>query len=248
MAVSKAVEHGANAVICASTGNTSASAAAYAAHAGHQAAVLVPEGKIAMGKLTQALVHGAAVRVDGNFDDACGRAGAGRAHPVPGQLGERVPHRRPEDGGVRGLSTRSATRPTSSASRSATPATTPRTGSASRTTASRARPPVPRSSASRPRLGAAGRGAPVDGPETVATAIRIGNPACGSCPGREREPRRRWARSRPADPRGPPHARRPGGDLRRARLGGLCRRSDETLRRGRPPRRGGRSSRSPATA
>jgi hypothetical protein len=55
MAISKAVEHGAKAVICASTGNTSASAAAYAAHAGITAAVLVPEGKISMGKLSQAV-------------------------------------------------------------------------------------------------------------------------------------------------------------------------------------------------
>jgi len=70
MAVSKAIEHGARAVVCASTGNTSASAAAYAAHAGISAAVLVPQGKIAMGKLAQAVAHGAKiVQVDGNFDD-----------------------------------------------------------------------------------------------------------------------------------------------------------------------------------
>jgi len=70
MAVSKAVEHGAKAVICASTGNTSASAAAYASHAGITAAVLVPEGKIAMGKLAQAIAHGAELlQVQGNFDD-----------------------------------------------------------------------------------------------------------------------------------------------------------------------------------
>lgn len=70
MAVSKAVEHGAKAVICASTGNTSASAAAYAAHAGITAAVLVPEGKIAMGKLSQAIAHNAQLlQVQGNFDD-----------------------------------------------------------------------------------------------------------------------------------------------------------------------------------
>jgi threonine synthase len=70
MAVSKAVEHGAKAIICASTGNTSASAAAYAAHAGITAAVLVPEGKIAMGKLAQAIAHNAQLlQVQGNFDD-----------------------------------------------------------------------------------------------------------------------------------------------------------------------------------
>ena len=70
MAISKAVEAGSKAVICASTGNTSASAAAYAARAGLLCAVLVPRGKIALGKLAQALVHGAKLlQVDGNFDD-----------------------------------------------------------------------------------------------------------------------------------------------------------------------------------
>jgi len=70
MAVSKAVEDGAKAIICASTGNTSASAAAYAARAGITCAVLVPQGKIALGKLAQALVHGAKLlQVSGNFDD-----------------------------------------------------------------------------------------------------------------------------------------------------------------------------------
>lgn len=70
MAISKAAEESAQAVICASTGNTSASAAAYAIRAGMTCAVLVPQGKIAMGKLAQALVHGARLlQVDGNFDD-----------------------------------------------------------------------------------------------------------------------------------------------------------------------------------
>ncbi|RKY00720.1 threonine synthase, partial [Candidatus Poribacteria bacterium] len=71
VAVSKAVEEGAKAVMCASTGNTSASAAAYAARAGIEAIVLIPKGAIAMGKLAQALMHGAKViAVEGNFDDA----------------------------------------------------------------------------------------------------------------------------------------------------------------------------------
>lgn len=71
MAVAKAVEAGSRAVICASTGNTSAAAAAYAARAGLDAIVVVPAGKIARGKLAQALVHGARVlAVDGSFDDA----------------------------------------------------------------------------------------------------------------------------------------------------------------------------------
>jgi threonine synthase len=70
VAISKAMEVGNKAVICASTGNTSASAAAYAARAGITCAVLVPQGKIALGKLAQALVHGAKLlQVDGNFDD-----------------------------------------------------------------------------------------------------------------------------------------------------------------------------------
>jgi threonine synthase len=71
MAVSKALEDGARAVACASTGNTSASAAAYAARAGIICVVILPAGKIARGKLAQAIVHGATiVPVDGNFDDA----------------------------------------------------------------------------------------------------------------------------------------------------------------------------------
>ena len=70
-AVSAAVREGARAVICASTGNTAASAAAYAARAGLTGAVIVPEGKIATGKLAQALMHGARViALRGNFDEA----------------------------------------------------------------------------------------------------------------------------------------------------------------------------------
>ncbi len=71
LAISKALEEGARAVVCASTGNTSASAAAYAARAGVVCAVLIPEGNVALGKLAQALVHGARVlEIEGNFDDA----------------------------------------------------------------------------------------------------------------------------------------------------------------------------------
>ncbi|MGN8246665.1 threonine synthase [Cellulomonas soli] len=69
-AISAAADRGARAVVCASTGNTSASAAAYATRAGMVCAVLVPDGKIAMGKLSQAVAHGARLlQVDGNFDD-----------------------------------------------------------------------------------------------------------------------------------------------------------------------------------
>ncbi|TGD83891.1 threonine synthase [Mycolicibacterium sp. CH28] len=70
MAVTDAVARGQRAVLCASTGNTSASAAAYAARAGITCAVLIPQGKIAMGKLAQAVMHGAKIiQIDGNFDD-----------------------------------------------------------------------------------------------------------------------------------------------------------------------------------
>ena len=70
VAMTYALASGIKAVICASTGNTSASAAAYAAKAGLTAAVLVPSGKIAMGKLAQAVMHGAKIlQIDGNFDD-----------------------------------------------------------------------------------------------------------------------------------------------------------------------------------
>jgi threonine synthase len=71
LAISKALEEGSRAVICASTGNTSASAAAYAARAGMSCVVLIPEGHIALGKLSQAMLHNAKViQVQGNFDQA----------------------------------------------------------------------------------------------------------------------------------------------------------------------------------
>jgi threonine synthase len=84
MAISHAKQDGAQAVICASTGNTSASAAAYAVRAGMVCAVLVPQGKIALGKMGQALVHGARIlQVDGNFDDCLTLArGLSEKYPV----------------------------------------------------------------------------------------------------------------------------------------------------------------------
>ncbi|MGI8793561.1 MAG: threonine synthase [Acidimicrobiales bacterium] len=83
VAISKAVEEGAKAVVCASTGNTSASAAAYASRAGLTCAVLIPEGHIALGKLAQALIHGATVlQIRGNFDVAL---------DIVRELGERSP-------------------------------------------------------------------------------------------------------------------------------------------------------------
>jgi threonine synthase len=84
LAVSRAAGAGAEAIICASTGNTAASAAAYAARAGVRGAVIVPEGKIAIGKLAQALMHGARViALRGNFDQALEIVRAlARSHPV----------------------------------------------------------------------------------------------------------------------------------------------------------------------
>ncbi|MBM7694704.1 threonine synthase [Peribacillus deserti] len=71
MAVAKAIESGSDAIICASTGNTSAAAAAYAARAGIRCIVVIPDGKIALGKLAQAIMYGAEiVAIDGNFDQA----------------------------------------------------------------------------------------------------------------------------------------------------------------------------------
>src|SRR5690625_843102 len=71
MAVAKAAEEGSKIVICASTGNTSASAAAYAAKAGLKAIIVIPKGKVALGKLAQAMMYGAEIlEIDGNFDDA----------------------------------------------------------------------------------------------------------------------------------------------------------------------------------
>jgi threonine synthase len=84
VAVAKALEAGARAIMCASTGNTSASAAAYAAHTGITCFVLVPGGKVAAGKMAQAVAYGARIiEIDGNFDDAlrAARALTGR-HPV----------------------------------------------------------------------------------------------------------------------------------------------------------------------
>ena len=126
VAVSRAKARGAEAVICASTGNTAASAAAYAARAGLRGAVIVPEGKIAIGKLAQALMHGArVVALRGNFDEALEhRPRARRARTRSSsstrstRSGSRA-RRRPRSRS----STSSARRPTRLRSRSATPAT-----------------------------------------------------------------------------------------------------------------------------
>ena len=84
VAVAKAVEEGSQAIICASTGNTSASAAAYAAYCGLSCIIIIPRGNIALGKLAQAIVHGAKIiAVDGNFDQALSIVlGITEKHPV----------------------------------------------------------------------------------------------------------------------------------------------------------------------
>ncbi len=176
VAVSAAMQEGAEAVICASTGNTAASAAAYAARAGLRGAVIVPEGKIAAGKLAQALMHGAKViALQGNFDQALAlvRELAQRqpialvnsvneyriegqktgAFEVCDELG-RGARRAVHPGGQRREHHRLV-------------AGVPRVrGGAAACTATR--PRAPRRWCS---------GAPVEDPETVASAIRIGNPA-----------------------------------------------------------------------
>ncbi len=94
VAISKAAEAGARAVICASTGNTSASAAAYATRAGMICAVLVPQGKIALGKLSQALAHGSRIlQVDGNFDDCLALARELSEHYPVALVNSVNPHR-----------------------------------------------------------------------------------------------------------------------------------------------------------
>ena len=182
MAVSKAVEDGAKAIICASTGNTSASAAAYAARAGLTCAVLVPQGKIALGKLAQALVHGAKLlQVDGNFDD-CLALASKLSQDYPVALVNSVnivPAARPEDGRVRdrrgarrraghplpaGRQRRQHLRVLDGLRRG--PRGRQRQRSCRRCTASR--PPAPRRSSTARWCRE---------PSTIATAIRIGNPA-----------------------------------------------------------------------
>ncbi len=104
VAVSKALEQGAKMLICASTGNTSASAAAYAARAGLRCAVVLPAGKIASGKMVQAFVYGArVVAIEGNFDQALEivRQLGAREDFVIVKFDQSRPDRRPEDGRLR---------------------------------------------------------------------------------------------------------------------------------------------------
>lgn len=181
MAISKAAEAGAEIVICASTGNTSASAAAYATKAGMRSAVLVPEGKIAMGKLAQAIVHGATLlQVDGNFDD-CLRVARDLADRYPVELVNSVNPFRIE--GQKTASFEVVDQLGRAPDIHALPV-----GNAGNITAywkGYSEYAADGAAQTRPRMWgfqAAGSapivlGHPVDRPETLATAIRIGNPA-----------------------------------------------------------------------
>src|SRR5947209_11449699 len=173
-AVSAAVREGAEAILCASTGNTAASAAAYAARAGLRGAVIVPEGKIATGKLAQALIHGArVVALQSNFDTALGlvRELANR-HPI--SLVNSVNEFRLEGQKTAAFELLDAL--------DEIDALCIPVGNAGNITAYWR---GFRESGSSPRMlgfqaaGAAPlvHGAPVDNPETVARALRIGNPA-----------------------------------------------------------------------
>ncbi|MGZ4649069.1 MAG: threonine synthase [Kineosporiaceae bacterium] len=186
VAISLAAETGVEAVICASTGNTSASAAAYATAAGMTCAVLVPDGKIAMGKLSQAIAHGATLlQVEGNFDD-CLTLARKLAETYPVELVNSVnPFR------IEGQKT--AAFEVVDALGEAPDVQCLPVGNAGNITAywkgyseyAHDTGGVPPVASKRPRMwgfqaaGAAPivRGHPVDTPETIATAIRIGNPA-----------------------------------------------------------------------
>ncbi|GAB3172026.1 threonine synthase [Myceligenerans halotolerans] len=184
-AISAAAARGAKAVVCASTGNTSASAAAYATRAGMTCAVLVPDGKIAMGKLSQAIAHGAQLlQVDGNFDD-CLVAARKLAEAYPVELVNSVNPDR-----IQGQKT--AAFEVVDALGDAPDVHVLPVGNAGNITAywkgytEYADPEAgPVRASHTPAMwgfqaaGAAPivKGHPVDQPETVATAIRIGNPA-----------------------------------------------------------------------
>ena len=183
VAVSKALEAGSRSIICASTGNTSASAAAFGAAAGIEVVVVLPRGAIAIGKLLQALIAGArVVAVDGNFDDAfrvVRELAADESHPVT-LVNSVNPHR------IAGQTT-AAFEVCDDLGRAPDVLAIP-VGNAGNITAYWAGFSAYQAAGfteSRPRMlgfQAAGAapivlGAPVERPETVATAIRIGNPA-----------------------------------------------------------------------
>ncbi len=182
VAISKAVEEGAKAVVCASTGNTSASAAAYAAQGGAGLRRPRPQGqdraredgRDPRARRTRARGGGELRRV------VRARARPGRALPGdPRELGQPLPPAGAEDVRVRDRATRSVARPTSTACRSGTPATSRATGSATPSTWPTGRS-TSRRGCSGSRRAAPRRSSavdPVEEPQTIATAIRIGNPA-----------------------------------------------------------------------
>jgi threonine synthase len=188
MAVAKAIEDGATTLMCASTGNTAASAAAYAAASGLECVVVLPAGQIALGKLLAAQFAGAkVVAVEGGFDDALDvvrrlteGGEAGRSVTLVNS-GQSVSSPGPKDGGVRGVRGPGRERLTTWPYRSAMPATSRRIGWAS--------PSYEQAGMvdTRPvMLGFQAEGAaplvfgrPFENPKTVATAIKIGRPASG---------------------------------------------------------------------
>ena len=184
MAVAKALEDGARSVICASTGNTSASAAAYAAAAGLECVVVLPAGKIARRQAAPgARVRGARRRRPRQLRRGAARrarpVGAGGAPDHARQLGQPVPARGPEDRRVR-----DRRRPGAGAGRARDPGRQRRQHQRllARVPRVRARPGIAASTPAMWGFQAAGAaplvaGHPIDDPETIATAIRIGNPA-----------------------------------------------------------------------
>ena len=252
VAISLAVDEGAKAVVCASTGNTSASMTAYAARAGLTPIVLVPHGQIAAGKMAQAVMHGAEIiQVRGNFDD-CLRSPAGARRGYPVALVNSVNPMRLE--GQKTAAFEIVDRSASARHARASGrqrrqhlgvlaglfASTPRPARCHQTPDHVGLPGR--------RRGAAGNGAPVANPETVATAIRIGNPASWTLAEQARDESGGRIGAVTDEQILEPSARSPARrHLRRARLGS---------RRGRPAgRRGSRrgrarpdASRSPSRA
>ena len=250
LAVAKALQRGATSVICASTGNTSASAAAYAAAAGMTAVVVLPRGRIAAGKLLQAQVAGARiVAIDGNFDDAlrivrelaeAPGAAATRRRARPRSSTRSIPSvsraRRPPPSRS---ATTSAMRPMCSRSRSATPATSAPIGPGSASTPPRAgdsppatrRVPGRRRSTARPRpSGRAPRDRRHRDPDRQPRIVDEGDR-------RARRIRRHdRGRERRGDPRRPARPRQDRGDLLRACVRGVRGRGPAHGRGGTPAR------------
>ena len=237
MAISRAAEEGAKAVICASTGNTSASAAAYAVRAGMTCAVLVPKGKIALGKMAQALVHGARLlQVEGSFDD-CLELAQKLAIDYPVALVNSVNPDR-----IAGQKT--ASFEICDALGRAPDVHCIPVGNAGNITAywrGYREYAADGIVADTPRMfgfQAAGSapivlGHPVLNPVTIATAIRIGNPASWHSAEAARDESGRTDRRghRPPDPRGLPPGRAQRSGVRRAGVRGERRRTADDRRR-----------------